>query len=167
MWADITAKLPRQGHTELMAGIVQTFIADTTQHAAEGLKSAYLALSDEQRIARPAGKGRSAIDQIAECTIINGGAAEALSDPDSAAGYDMARLESEKTALTADPSALLAAFEASTKQLIDAISSVADDRLGVEIQLPWGQWTYEKLMAHPSWNMTYHEGQVNYISTLL
>ena len=39
--------------------------------------------------------------------------------------------------------------------------------MGVEIPMPWGPMTIGRMITYPQWNMTYHEGQINYLASLL
>jgi len=146
---------------------LQNFLADATQKTSDALLAALLNLPAERRGWEPHGKGRSAIDQIAECAIVNGGVVEALKDPASAANYDMGGFESAKNALAADWDTLQTTFETTTTALVAAIRGLPDDSLGVSIELPWGTWTIAHLIGHPYWNMAYHAGQINYISSLI
>jgi hypothetical protein len=44
-----------------------------------------------------------------------------------------------------------------------AIAGIPDEDLGAEVQMAWGPMTIEHMMAHGYWNMSYHEGQINYL----
>ena len=79
----------------------------------------------------------------------------------------MSRFASAKSSLADDWDTLQTTFETNTAQLIEAIRRVPDSELDQTIQLPWGAWTIAHLMGHPYWNMAYHEGQINYIASLL
>ncbi len=35
------------------------------------------------------------------------------------------------------------------------------------IPMPWGPMTVAQMITSPHWNMTYHEGQINYIASIL
>ena len=52
-------------------------------------------------------------------------------------------------------------------RVADAITNVPASALDDEIQTPFGMMTMEQILAYPQWNMTYHQGQINYIASLL
>jgi hypothetical protein len=33
--------------------------------------------------------------------------------------------------------------------------------------MPWGPMTVSQILGYPFWNMCYHEGQINYIASML
>ncbi len=113
----------------------------------------------------PLDKGRTAIDQLAECALITGMVADIVSSgvvptPDwEAYGRAKAALD------TVEAAAVL--LRANTEKLALAYSALADEDAARTVVLPWG--TEYSLLELPSvilWNNTYHEGQINYIDTL-
>ena len=54
-----------------------------------------------------------------------------------------------------------------TQKVAAAIRAMPDDALAIEIHMPWGVQTLGAILAYPNWNMTYHEGQINYIASML
>jgi len=47
------------------------------------------------------------------------------------------------------------------------IAALTEDDLAVEIETPFRTQTIEGWMTYPHWNLIYHEGQINYIASLL
>ena len=47
------------------------------------------------------------------------------------------------------------------------IKDVTDEELGVQVDMPWGPMAMAQIIAYPFWNMCYHEGQINYITSML
>jgi len=37
----------------------------------------------------------------------------------------------------------------------------------VEVQMPWGMMTLAQIISYPYWDMSYHEGQINYLASML
>lgn len=150
-----------------MPGHLQNFLAASTLHVAESLSKAFLSLPKERRAWPAGGSARTAADQLAECVVINNGVAEGILDPATAANYDMAGFKAAIQELAGDLAALPGALAESARKLALAIETVPDESLDTEIELPWGKWKMSQLMGHPYWNMSYHEGQVNFISHLI
>ena len=145
---------------------IQTIAANGTREVAAGLERTFLAMPADKQTWKPLDAGRSALEQVAECAVINGWAAQIFRDrvmPELNTGTYQgacAALDSADKAV--------AALRANTESLVSAIESVPDDALGVQIQFPWddrpGTLAEAMLMAY--WNLTYHIGQVNYVQTL-
>jgi len=58
-------------------------------------------------------------------------------------------------------------LRSSTEAYCEVVMSVPDEDLTLEFDAPWGgKLEVGGGMFHPYWNMTYHEGQINYIQTL-
>ena len=149
-----------------MSGSLQAYLARATQKAAADLLTALERLPQDKRDWQPMGDARSAADQVAECAILNGTTADLIAArafPD----FDFAQFAAAKTALVADPDTLRALLQANTARVIAALSTVDDAELEVEIPMPWGAQSLASILAYPYWNMSYHEGQINYIASML
>ena len=113
----------------------------------------------------PLDKGRTAVDQIAECALITGMVADILAsgvvpDPDWEA-YGRAKAALDNVAAA---SALLHANTDKLRLSYEALSDADAER---EVAMPWGAtYTLIELPSVVLWNNTYHEGQINYIDTL-
>jgi hypothetical protein len=52
-------------------------------------------------------------------------------------------------------------------KVVETIGKTHDSDLGIEIEMPCGAMTLEQIVSYPYWNMCYHEGQINYIASML
>jgi len=123
-----------------MPNTLQGFVADATRRAAKDLLDAALLLPEDTRGWQPLGKGRSALDQIAECAMINGNTVEMIQSRQFPA-TDMEAWMQEKTRLAEDWGRCAALLQSSAAQSAEAILTVTDDQLPLEIALPWGPFS--------------------------
>lgn len=115
----------------------------------------------------PLDKGRSALDQVAECALIAGFAAGIIQSKE-VPPVDWAAFETAKQGLAADATATLAALAAKTGELTAVLEGLSAEDAAFEVTLPWGEVvTLAGLADVVYWNNTYHEGQINYIQTLV
>lgn len=149
-----------------MASSVQTFLAAAAQKAAGDLIAAVEALPERTRFFRPSDRGRSALDQAAECALLNGTVAGIIASRAYPADYSMEAYEREKADLAQDWPRTKALLQENTAKVVEAIRGVPDDALEQQIQMPWGPMTLSEIIAYPYWNMTYHLGQTNYIHSI-
>ncbi len=151
-----------------MPTTMQAFLAQTTRKAAADLEAAVLRLPDDKRSWSPMGNARSAVNQAAECAIMNGSTADLIQQRvwqgcnDSVTEFILKRDE-----LAKDWNAVQALLHQNTEAIVAAIQAVPDEDLEVEVQMPWGPMKLSQILAYPYWNMSYHEGQVNYIASML
>lgn len=81
-------------------------------------------------------------------------------------GYDVfVRDKAEAAAL--DWEALRARLEENTRRAAGAIRVVPDDALSDAMVTVWKTRTVADVIGHALWNMTYHEGQIHYLASLL
>ena len=113
------------------------------------------------------GDARTALDLVAECALINGYTAETLNTRVCPVSSDFTEFERIKAKLVQDGDAARALLHRNTEPLSAAIRAVPDADLELEIQLPWGPATVVKIIGNPLWNMGYHEGQINYLASML
>jgi len=148
---------------------LQGFFARGTAKAAEDLLAAFGRLPEDKRGWSPMGDARTALNQMAECAILNGSSAETIKMMKFAisGGGSMQDYFARRDALAADWIACKALFEENTANVITAISEAADKDLDVQVEMPWGAMPLAQIIAYPFWNMCYHEGQVNYIASML
>jgi uncharacterized damage-inducible protein DinB len=149
-----------------MPGTLQTFLIASTEKAARELIEAIEALPEERRSWSPTDRSRSALDQAAECAILNGATAETVilrRMPDS---FDMAGFEQAKKEFARDWATLRAVLAANTAGFVEVLRSIPDEALNDTVVMPWGDMAMTEVMAYPFWNMTYHLGQVTYISLM-
>ncbi len=148
-----------------MSLTLQEFLVGSTEKAAADLTAAVLRLPEDKRAWSPMERGRTALHQAAECAVLNKHAAQLVErrvwHADSL--EDVMR---EMAQLAQDWDAVYAALQQNTSALIAAIRAVPGEALTDEVTLPWGAQTLSQVMAYPYWNMSYHEGQINYIGSL-
>ncbi|MFM7187982.1 MAG: hypothetical protein ACKO14_09220 [Armatimonadota bacterium] len=114
----------------------------------------------------PLDKGRTAVDQVAECALITDWVAQTLEDcalaPMDWEGYGTAKASLDT------PEKALGALKPATERIIAALRQLPAEKAGDVIELPWGEtYTLGELANIVWWNNTYHNGQICYIQTLL
>ncbi|BCM93620.1 hypothetical protein IAD21_05511 [Abditibacteriota bacterium] len=150
-----------------MPGTLQSFLADAAHKAAIDLETALMRLPEDKRSWSAGGDARSAIDMVAECAILGGSTAQTIEDHAFPSDFDFARYAGEKDELSQNVEATLALLHENAARVADAIRAVPDENLEVKVQMPWGPMTLTQLMSYPQWNMAYHEGQINFIASIL
>ena len=83
------------------------------------------------------------------------------------ADYSFEQYGKDLAELSQNTEATLAKLTAGLPGLLDALRGVEDDDLTTSVTLPWGPMTMSEIIAYPHWNMSYHEGQINYIASML
>jgi hypothetical protein len=150
-----------------MPSPLQDFLATATQKAADDLVTAQLRIPEDKRLWSAEDKARPALDLIAECAILNGYTAELIQTGQWSTTNAAQFSQDKSAAIGGDWDSLQALLMENTLRVIAAIRATSDDKLGNEIQMPWSKMTLAEVMAYPYWNMTYHEGQTNYIASML
>jgi len=150
-----------------MPHTLQEFAADAARRAAKDLLDAALLLPDDKRGWQPLGKGRSALDQLAECAMINGSTVEIIQSHQFPV-TDMEAWMQAKTNLAGNWEQCAALLQSSAAQAAEAILTVTDDQLPLEIAMPAqaGPFSLAQIILYPYWNMTYHQGQITYIGSV-
>jgi len=171
---DTTLKMLREVQTltgsdspENSINTLQTFLADATQKAASQLEAALMRLPEDKRSWSAGGDARSALDMVAECAIINGSAAETIERRAFPATSAYDTYSRDKADLCANWPALKTLLDENTSRIVEVIRALSDEELKVEVQMPWGAMTLAQLASYSYWNMSYHEGQINFIASLL
>ncbi|MBV9852506.1 MAG: DinB family protein [Armatimonadetes bacterium] len=150
-----------------MSNTPQQLLARATRKAADDLVAALQRLPEDKRNWSPMGNARTALDQIAECALLNGRAADLIQTHTWSSDNNMDAFLRAKAELAQDADAAQSLLEQNTAKVIAAIEAVPDADLGVEVQTPFRPMTLAQIIAYPYWNMTYHEGQINYIASML
>lgn len=150
-----------------MSHILQNYLADAAQKAAVDLETALLRLPAEKRDWVPMGQARSAADMVAECALLNKNTAQTIEDRAFPVDFDFAGYTRKKAELLAHPEDLLPLLHENTAHAVAIIRAVPDEALGTLVEMPWGPMTLTQLISYPYWNMSYHEGQINYIASLI
>lgn len=145
---------------------MQEFLADATLHKATELEAALNHLPEDKRNWSPMGDARTALDQVAEVAIMNGGTADIIRTKKFLADFSMESFAAARKHLCDNPDAMHALLKENTEKVVTAIRETTDEELNAEVQMPWGPMTVAQIMAYPLWNMGYHEGQINYIGSL-
>jgi uncharacterized damage-inducible protein DinB len=146
---------------------LQDYLATAIPKAADDLTTAFLRLPEEKRAWSPMGDARTALDQMAECAILNGSVAELMVARKWPEDMDMAEYERNKAELAKDWPAVKALLEANTAKAVATIKTIADADLSLSVDMPWGPMTVSQIMGYPFWNMAYHEGQINFMASML
>lgn len=124
-------------------------------------------LPEEKRSWSAGGEARSALDMVAECVILNGSTAETIQMRASPAASAYATYSRDKADLCENWPALKTLLDENTTRMVEVIRALPDEELSVEVQMPWGAMTLTQLASYPYWNMSYHEGQINFIASML
>src|SRR5579883_150627 len=138
-----------------MPATLQTFLVHATEKAAQDLEAALRRLPEEKWSWSPGGQARTAIDQVAECALVNAGFADVIAARRWPEGYDMERFDRDRVQLMADPQKTIQALREGAAKLAAAIAGVPDEDLQKEVQMAWGPMTIEHMLAHGYWNMSY------------
>jgi hypothetical protein len=145
----------------------QQIAATLTQEATQNLIRTAQAMPDEKFTWQPLDAGRSALDQIIECGIINSWGARLLHDR-AVPPMDGEAYARTKTATTTRDAAIQL-LERGTAELVAAIEAFPDAHLEDTLELPFRAGmikSFTEMLLMPYWNLTYHLGQINYIQTL-
>ena len=154
-----------------MPNTLQDFLVAATQKAADDLTAAFLRLPEDKRSWSPNEKSRTALDQVAECAVLNGYTADLIQTRTWQKDWFDKFFNEKAAAAAQDWDTLHARLQENTRRVTEAIAAVPDAAMTDEIALPG--WTTARTMtvaeavARSYWNMTYHEGQINYIASLL
>lgn len=115
---------------------------------------------------KPLDEGRSILSQVQECAVVATFFAAILRNralpqmPEGAFESSMKALDTLDKAL--------AALDANTADLLEAIRAFPDAHLADTITMPWGgePLAFEEVLFLNYWNLVYHTGQTGYIQTL-
>jgi hypothetical protein len=149
-----------------MSGTFQQFMASAVPAGAKDLITALERLPEDKRGWKAEGKARTALDMVAECATLNGLTADMIISKQFPE-FDYAGFQQAKDDLGADLNALKALLEANSAKVAGIIQNVPDEDLKIVVELPWGPSPLSEVMAYPYWNMKYHEGQINFIASML
>jgi hypothetical protein len=150
-----------------MPGQLQTFLAKATQEASEDLLKAFDNLPEEKRVWSPMGDARTALNMMAECAIMNSDNPGFIKSRAFPTDYDFGGYMARLGELAQDWTKVKKLFDETLPPLIATIKDVPDDALSTIYKLPWGDYDMPQLLSYPYWNMKYHEGQINYIASML
>lgn len=144
--------------------------AKLSQQAADKLAKNIQAMPADKLQWQPLEQARSAHEQVLECAVINNMAAGIFRDQafpnfetmDWGGMFGKAAAENDTT------QKLIASLEKGTAELVAAIKTFPAEKLGETVMVPFdgSTRTWAEVLMFPYWNMTYHEGQINYIQLL-
>ncbi len=148
-----------------MTGTLQQFLVTAIPATKGELLEALARLPEDKRGWCAGGKARTALDLVAECAILNGYTADLIISKKF--DFALADFQKEKDDLGADLEALKALLNENTAKVVEVIQNVPDEDLEIIIEFPWGPSTVAETCSYPYWNMKYHTGQINFISSIL
>lgn len=151
----------------LMSSVLQNYLAEATLKGAADLETALLRVPEDKRLWSPMGDARSAADMVAECAILHKNTARTIENRAFPEDFDWMSYVNEKDALARKTEELLPLLHQNAALVASVIRAVLDEDLEAPVQMPWRPMTVTELMSYPSWNMSYHEGQINYIASML
>ena len=131
------------------------------------LVEAYLRLPEEKRNWSPEPISRTALDQLAECVVVNKMTVNLLQTRVWAEDAFAKLMQAKEEALALEWQGLKTLLDENTRLLTEAIAAFPEEDLSLEVNMPWGAMPLSEVLAYPSWNMTYHLGQINYIASML
>jgi hypothetical protein len=146
---------------------LQTFLSWSIPKASADLETALGRLPEDKRAWSAGGDARNALDMVAEVAILNGVTAGTIETRSGMNDFDWAAYTRHKAALCEDYPALKTLLDANTARVVEVVSALSDEDLTVEVQMPWGAMTLAQLASYPYWNACYHEGQINFLASML
>ena len=146
---------------------LQTFLTTSIPKATADMEAALLRLPEDKRNWSAGGSARSALDMAAEIAILNGDTAQMIATKTGMANFDLPELIRRKDELAADWPTLKTRLDENTARVIEAIRNLSDEDLNLELAMPWGAMAMTQIIAYPYWNACYHEGQINFIASIL
>lgn len=146
---------------------LQTFLTTAIPKATQDLETALERLPDEKRNWSAGGDARSALDMVAEVAILNGTTAQTIQNRAFPGPFDWAAYSRDKDELAGNWPALKARLDENSACVVEVIRALPDEELSVEAEMPWGAMTLAQLASYPYWNACYHEGQINFIASIL
>lgn len=136
---------------------LQEFLASTTIQAASDLEAILLCLPEDKRNWKPAATTRSALDQVAECALMNERSIAMMDRQDFPETWAYLEYQEQIAALTQDWPSLQRLLHESAVRVAAVIRTVPDETALAQADT----------LSYPYWNMTYHIGQINYLTSLL
>ena len=146
---------------------LQNFLATSIPQSAADLEAALLRLPADKRNWSAGGQARTALDMVAEVALLNGDTADMIAERQGMANFDLAELNRRIAELTNDWPALQTLLHDNTARVAAVVGALADEDFDVEVEMPWDKMTIAQLADYPHWNAKYHEGQINFIASIL
>lgn len=150
-----------------MANTVQLLLAESVNLASENVLAALLRLPEDKRNWSPGGIARTALDIVAECAMNNRYTADLILTHEWQMNDQEAYNRKKAEIAAGSLESLTQLLKENTGYLVGVIEKVATEDLDVEVYTPYGTGPLSGVMTYPYWNMKYHEGQLNYIDSIL
>ena len=136
-----------------------------SRSAVESFLKAFSFLPEDKRQWKPADTSRTALEILSHATywtlyftrILRGEGPLQVSEEEWL-GSTQAIQDMEKAQKLA---------EESGKEFVKAVRKLSAEDLEREVELPWGRETLAKVVWDNYWHLGYHEGQLNYLQTML
>lgn len=143
-------------------------IAYSTRRQLDRFFEAFHSIPADKQDWAPSTSSRSALDQLQEIACVFEGIPDAVTKRELVmSDEDFANYMVERKKVT-DPVQLEKMAREGTERLISFVQSVGEGELMDIVKMPWpGEFRVCDLLGYHSWNLAYHEGQINYIAVLL
>ena len=145
---------------------VQTFLAGATKQASDDLIAAFERIPADKQAWSPMGSARTALDQLAECALLTGVTAQMVESrawlTEIANSYPQ-----DKQNLLKEPEKIKPLLAENAQRMAAVVAGVTDQELAQSISTAFGEMTWSQIVTYPYWNMSYHQGQINYIASML
>ena len=117
---------------------------------------------------QPAPGSRSALDQLQEVAVVFQGIPDAVTNRKLVmTPEDFEQYQADRKKIT-DVAELERMTREGTEKLLGFLAGVKPEELNENVEMPWpGEFKVADLLNYHNWNMAYHEGQINYIGSLL
>jgi uncharacterized damage-inducible protein DinB len=149
----------------------QDQVVRSTHKALEDVVRAARAVPEERLDWSPGGEARSVLNQMQEIATAGAWFLPVVRDGHVPEFDEHARREAARIRQSYDTlEKCIEAARQTTGELCRAIAAVPDERLEVEMRLPFGggmNVTMADLLGMHAWNMIYHLGQINYVQLML
>ena len=146
---------------------LQTFLSTSIPRAAADLETALLRLPDDKRNWSAGSQARSAIHMVAEVALLNGDTAAMIETRQGMANSALDELSQRIAELTGDWPALQTLLHHNSARVAAVVGALSDEDFAAEIAMPWGAMMMAQMASYPYWNACYHEGQINFIASML
>ncbi len=140
-------------------------LAHRSESAVESLLRAFSFIPKEKRDWKPADPSRNALE------ILNHAAYWTLYFTRILRGEGPWPVSEEEwprsTQATQDGEKAQRLAEEGGKEFVEAVKKLSPEDLKREVELPWGKETFGQVIWDNYWHLSYHEGQLNYLQTML
>ena len=140
-----------------MPNTLQDFLADSTVKAAQDLEAALLQLPNEKWNWSAGGQARSALNMVAECALMNGRAVGMIQEQDFPGDFAFIEYRREIAELCLDWPRLQKLLHDNTALVAQVIRAAPSEEAREK----------SDILFYPSWNMSYHTAQINFIAAML